>query len=540
MSAMARLISLTVLVTLIVVLGITFFQVIAPYLLPLFLAAIVAILCQPIFRYAIRRTNDRIRLAAGLTTAAVLFIAFVPLIVGTLIASIQLFTLAQETLGSPQWRSAVRTVREELRIDHLAARMMPYVYGTSTRELPSEEDGMDQRDGPQQSVTEPTSDVTAASEAAEKADVDRAATAISAAQRQRLDELQQRLEENLRVGLSVLSQRTMGVAGVAAGRVGGAALGILGALVSGLISMVMFVIALYYFLADGPALISAAERMIPVHVDYQRELLSKFTSVVRAVVSATFLAAITQGVMTATALVICGYGHFFVFVIVTTVTALIPFVGAWPVWMPFTIALFWQGHVLLGGFLAIAGLCTGGMDNVVRTYVLHTDVKLHPLLAFVSVLGGLQAMGLWGVFVGPIVASCLHALVKIFNMELKELSRARFGEAAQEVSRAAAALPAAEDNQEPASETAEPADSPGEQPSDVSESTARVSKAAHETEAEAAASKKRGSQRNLSVSKKERTARRRSSAHSGKEKVKKKRPAKRKGQKRKKKPGRKK
>jgi hypothetical protein len=67
------------------------------------------------------------------------------------------------------------------------------------------------------------------------------------------------------------------------------------------------------------------------------------------------------------------------------------------------------------------------LDNVIRTYVLNSDAKLHPLLAFVSVLGGLQSMGLWGVFIGPIIASCLHALVQIFNTELQELSHEKFG-----------------------------------------------------------------------------------------------------------------
>jgi hypothetical protein len=67
------------------------------------------------------------------------------------------------------------------------------------------------------------------------------------------------------------------------------------------------------------------------------------------------------------------------------------------------------------------------MDNIIRVYILQSDAKLHPLLAFVSVLGGLRTMGLWGVFVGPIVAACLYALVKIFNTELRELSRTKFG-----------------------------------------------------------------------------------------------------------------
>jgi predicted PurR-regulated permease PerM len=65
------------------------------------------------------------------------------------------------------------------------------------------------------------------------------------------------------------------------------------------------------------------------------------------------------------------------------------------------------------------------LDNVVRAWVLKTDTKLHPLLAFVSVLGGIQTLGLWGVFVGPIVASCLYALIRIFNTELTALSQER-------------------------------------------------------------------------------------------------------------------
>ena len=61
---MARLISLSVLLTLIVVLGITFFRVIAPFLLPLFLAGVVAVLSQPLFLYFVRRTNGRIPILA--------------------------------------------------------------------------------------------------------------------------------------------------------------------------------------------------------------------------------------------------------------------------------------------------------------------------------------------------------------------------------------------------------------------------------------------------------------------------------------------
>ena len=86
-----------------------------------------------------------------------------------------------------------------------------------------------------------------------------------------------------------------------------------------------------------------------------------------------------------------------------------------------------QGHVWSAGLLTAFGLgVVGTLDNVIRTVVLNNDAKLHPLLAFVCVLGGLKVMGLWGVFVGPVVAACLHTLLEIFNSELRAFARDKF------------------------------------------------------------------------------------------------------------------
>jgi len=200
--------------------------------------------------------------------------------------------------------------------------------------------------------------------------------------------------------------------------------GVAGTIISGMIGLMMYVVALYYFLADGTTLLLATEKLIPVHAKYQRQLLEQFSLVVRSVVLATFLAAFAQGVATTLSLWVFGFDHLVVLLIVATVSALIPIAGTWLVWLPCAIILFAGGHWIQASLLTIYGaVFVSFLDNVVRTYVLNNDTKLHPLLAFISILGGLQVMGLWGVFIGPIVASCLHALVNIFNHELQEFSK---------------------------------------------------------------------------------------------------------------------
>jgi predicted PurR-regulated permease PerM len=222
-----------------------------------------------------------------------------------------------------------------------------------------------------------------------------------------VERIRQDLAGNAEGLLKSLAARTFALASSTVGTV-------LSLLVSG---------AMYYFLADGPTLVAAAESLIPVPLEHQRHLRDRFARVVRAVVMATFLAAFAQGLATAIALQVVGMRHFFIFLIAGTISALVPLAGTWMVWGPCAVWLAVQGHYTAAIGLALFGIIVVGLlDNAIRTYVLNSNAQLHPLLAFVSVLGALQVMGLWGIFFGPIIASCLYALVQIFLTELNTLS----------------------------------------------------------------------------------------------------------------------
>ena len=56
-----------------------------------------------------------------------------------------------------------------------------------------------------------------------------------------------------------------------------------------------------------------------------------------------------------------------------------------------------------------------------RPLVLHGQSKLHPLLALLSVLGGIQALGPIGIVVGPMVVVFLQTLLKILQRELSSI-----------------------------------------------------------------------------------------------------------------------
>ena len=361
-STTMRWTSLAIVMTLIVFLGIMFFRVVAPFLLSLFLAGVLAVICQPLYRALCRRFRGRDRLAAGAATAIVLLVVLIPIVVTVFSLSIKLGNFVSGAIQDESFLEWSQMVEREIDGERVASRLNS-IFGTNW----------------------------------EATDIER------------------EVQRSLQTAAQWLSQQTSGIAG--------AAIGFLGALVAALIQLTIFIIAFYYFLADGDNFRAAAEKLIPLQRSHQDQLITKFNTTTRAIAAGTFLAALVQGLAAALMVVSFGFHPFLLIFPLATLCSLIPVVGTALVWGPCVLWLFLAGDVWQAVVMWVIGVAiVGSMDNLVRVFVLQTNAKLHPLLGFVCVLGGIQAMGLWGVFIGPLLASILHALIQIFNTELQLLS----------------------------------------------------------------------------------------------------------------------
>jgi len=92
--------------------------------------------------------------------------------------------------------------------------------------------------------------------------------------------------------------------------------------------------------------------------------------------------------------------------VVTALFSLIPIIGSAAVWGPAVIILvigghWWKGLILLGWGAGVVAQ----VDSLVRPYVISERAKLHTLLVFFALLGGVKAFGVMGLFVGPVVLS---------------------------------------------------------------------------------------------------------------------------------------
>ncbi len=379
---LTRYVSLAILLLLLAALGFTFIRIIIPFLLPLFLAAVVALIANPVYKYFLTRTKNRPRVAAGLSTAALVAAIVIPIFIGVTIGALQMFDVAERILSDDSVKKAIAAVKEGEIYETIAIQLENFF-------------PINTSDG--QQLTE-----------------EEIAQLRTKMLQERAEELRLSTQNAIkRVAITTISPGTAFTTVDIIGKFGWT-----------LMSLLTFIIALYYFFFEGPVLIEHAIELIPVNALHQKTLFEEFGKAIRAVVTATLLAAVAQGLATSVALWFLGFNHFFLFTIVGTFAAIIPLAGTWLVWVPCAIYLAYDGDWGWALLLTIYGFAFVGMlDNFIRAYVLHSDAKLHPLLAFVSVLGGLQVMGLWGVFIAPVIACCLYAIIRIFNEELTELTR---------------------------------------------------------------------------------------------------------------------
>jgi predicted PurR-regulated permease PerM len=179
-----------------------------------------------------------------------------------------------------------------------------------------------------------------------------------------------------------------------------------------LVGFAVMAIALYYFLADGERILTSLQQLSPLPNDDERELWQQFALVSRSVVMGTLVAGLSQAVLAAIGFAVVGVRGVWLLAALTWFTSLIPFVGAAAVWLVVCAGLALDERYVAALLLAVYGtVVISGADNLIRAYVVGGESRMHPLIVLVSMLGAIRFVGLWGIFVGPIIAAFFYSLM---------------------------------------------------------------------------------------------------------------------------------
>ena len=187
-------------------------------------------------------------------------------------------------------------------------------------------------------------------------------------------------------------------------------------LVSFVLNSVVVFFSLFFFLREGENIRRGISAMLPLYPDQTERLLNGISETMIANVHGGLAVGAAQGILTGLSFWVLGLPAPILWTLVTGLTSLVPVVGSALVWGPASVLLLLSGHWGKALILLVWGAAVVGQaDVVVRPYVVSARVKVHTLLVFFALLGGVEAFGILGIFVGPIILSVTFAVLDMLR-----------------------------------------------------------------------------------------------------------------------------
>ena len=198
------------------------------------------------------------------------------------------------------------------------------------------------------------------------------------------------------------------------GTLANSTIGVVGGAVSIVVQMMLVVFTMFYLFRDGDAIRRAVFDMLPLERSQTRDVVTRTQEVVGATVYGVIVIALIQGSLGAFIFWILGLPSPLLWGVVMFFLSMIPMAGAFLVWAPAAVFLALTGSWPRAIILLVWGvLVVGSIDNLLSPRLVGQRTRLHELLVFFSVLGGLQVFGVLGVVVGPVTVAITLAVVEM-------------------------------------------------------------------------------------------------------------------------------
>jgi predicted PurR-regulated permease PerM len=183
-----------------------------------------------------------------------------------------------------------------------------------------------------------------------------------------------------------------------------------------LIQFAIMLYTLFFFVRDGDQFFKIAMRIFPFGMGREKHLYERFIVTARSTLKVTLIIGGIQGALGGTIFFITGVDGALIWGLLMIIMAVVPVVGCSIIWAPGGLLMLMTGHIWEGiVILAFGFLIITMIDNLLRPILLGKDVEMHPLLIFLSTLGGIFVFGFSGFVIGPIITSLLLAIWQIYE-----------------------------------------------------------------------------------------------------------------------------
>jgi predicted PurR-regulated permease PerM len=183
--------------------------------------------------------------------------------------------------------------------------------------------------------------------------------------------------------------------------------------------IVIMMYLLFYFLRDGPLLLSTVASVLPLSQSDSRRILARIGETIRLSLYGKLLIGCIQGSLGGLMFWWIGLPTPVLWGFLMVLISPFPLLGTFVVWCPAAIVLALQGEWVRALILTVWGFFViHPVDNFLGPIIVGTALRLHTLLMFFAVLGGVVAFGASGIVLGPVIVAVVVALFEIQQSRL--------------------------------------------------------------------------------------------------------------------------
>lgn len=200
---------------------------------------------------------------------------------------------------------------------------------------------------------------------------------------------------------------------------------LLGSVLAFAIDLGILLVALFFLLVSGRALVQWVVATVPLPDRQMRQFVDEFHDVTVAVFVSTISTAAIQAAVAAIGYLIVGIPLFSVALLATFLAGFVPAIGGGSVTVAVGALVLASGDTGWGIFLIAWGLIAVGLaDNLAKPLLAQRRLQLPGAVIFFAMLGGIAVFGPMGVIAGPLIVSLFLVVLRAMGYAAGEAGRA--------------------------------------------------------------------------------------------------------------------
>lgn len=183
-----------------------------------------------------------------------------------------------------------------------------------------------------------------------------------------------------------------------------------------LIHFTVILLVVFYLMVDGGRFKTFVFELSPLPRQQEEMILDTFRRVSRGILLGNGIASVAQGGLAGAAMALVGLPSPVLWATVMSVLAFLPLVGVSIVVVPASAYLLITERYTAAFWFFV--FCTAQgliIENIVKTRLISRGTRMHDLVVFLSVLGGLSAFGVLGLLYGPLIATAFLTLTDLYK-----------------------------------------------------------------------------------------------------------------------------